>query len=75
MLVERRSAREGELSLLYSFHKLYNTRNAVLVHETANATRSFNTVEEIQLIQSEFGVLTRGAWRRIGCQACMRLAC
>jgi hypothetical protein len=46
----------GELSLLYSFHKLYNTGSAVNVYETAHATLSFNTAEEIQRIQRELGV-------------------
>jgi bifunctional N-acetylglucosamine-1-phosphate-uridyltransferase/glucosamine-1-phosphate-acetyltransferase GlmU-like protein len=43
----------GELSLLYSFHQLYNSGNPLLVYETRYPTLSFNTVEEVRAIQAE----------------------
>lgn len=41
----------GELSLLYSFHHLYNARDPAYVYETKYPTLSFNTVKEVASIQ------------------------
>lgn len=41
----------GELSLLHSFHQLYNSGNPTYVYETRYATLSFNTIEEVVTIQ------------------------
>jgi molybdopterin-guanine dinucleotide biosynthesis protein A len=41
----------GELSLLHTFHQLYNTDDPAYVYETAYPTQSFNTVEEVVAIQ------------------------
>jgi NDP-sugar pyrophosphorylase family protein len=41
----------GELSLLYSFHYLYNSNDPLYVYETSYPTVSFNTVEEVMDIQ------------------------
>jgi hypothetical protein len=43
----------GELSLLYSFHYLYNSHDPVYVYETAHPTLSFNTIEEVVDIQRD----------------------
>lgn len=43
----------GELSLLHSFHYLYNTRKPARVYETKYPTLSFNTIEEVFAIQQE----------------------
>ena len=43
----------GELSLLYSFHQLYNSDNPAYVYETGYPTLSFNTVEEVADIQRQ----------------------
>lgn len=43
----------GELSMLYVFHYLYNTCDAAVVYETSYPTKSFNTPEEVALIQQE----------------------
>lgn len=45
--------RGGELSLLYSFHQLYNSGSPVHVYETSYPTLSFNTVEEVADIQRQ----------------------
>lgn len=43
----------GELSLLYSFHQLFNAGDPAYVYETRYPTQSFNTVEEVASIQRE----------------------
>jgi len=43
----------GELSLLYSFHQLFNSGNPAYVYETRYPTLSFNTVDEVASIQRE----------------------
>lgn len=43
----------GELSLLYSFHWLYNMKKPVRVYETDYPTLSFNTPAEVIEIQKE----------------------
>lgn len=43
----------GELSLLYSFHMLYNNGIPAKVYETSYPTLSFNTTDEVKLIQEE----------------------
>jgi hypothetical protein len=43
----------GELSLLYTFHLLYNKGMSVSVYETSYPTLSFNTIEEVLTIQKE----------------------
>lgn len=43
----------GELPLLYAFHSMYNAGRAVQVYETSEATRSFNTNEEVYQIRRE----------------------
>lgn len=49
----------GELSLLYSFHHLYNRGTPVYVYQTDYPTLSFNTVEEVRAIQCQI----RGQWQ------------
>jgi len=46
-------APSGELSLLYSFHQLYNSSAPAYVYETEYPTLSFNTVEEVAAIQKQ----------------------
>lgn len=48
----------GELSLLYSFHHLYNRGTPARVYQTDYPTLSFNTVEEVRAIQCQI----RGRW-------------
>ena len=43
----------GELSLLHTFHYLYNNRTPATVYETDYPTLSFNTAAEVQQIQQE----------------------
>jgi hypothetical protein len=43
----------GELSLLYSFHQLYNSSDPAYVYETEHPTFNFNTIEEVVDIQLE----------------------
>jgi bifunctional N-acetylglucosamine-1-phosphate-uridyltransferase/glucosamine-1-phosphate-acetyltransferase GlmU-like protein len=43
----------GELSLLYSFHQLFNAGCPAYVYKTNYPTLSFNTVEEVASIQRE----------------------
>jgi NDP-sugar pyrophosphorylase family protein len=43
----------GELSLLHTFHYLYNTESPASVYETDYPTLSFNTPEEVADIQKE----------------------
>jgi molybdopterin-guanine dinucleotide biosynthesis protein A len=50
----------AELSLLYSFHHLYNTADPVYVYETRYPTLSFNTVDEVADIQ----IKIRARWKR-----------
>jgi bifunctional N-acetylglucosamine-1-phosphate-uridyltransferase/glucosamine-1-phosphate-acetyltransferase GlmU-like protein len=50
----------GELSLLYTFHLLYNSGDPAYVYQTKYPTRSFNTVEEVVAIQLEIS----DSWRR-----------
>lgn len=45
----------GELSLLYSFHQLYNSGDPAYIYETQYPTLSFNTVEQVVAIQREIG--------------------
>jgi len=53
----------GELSLLYSFHHLYNSGDPVYVYETDYPTLSFNTVEEVATIQHEISARWRSKFR------------
>lgn len=46
----------GELSLLYSLHQLYNSGNPAYVYETRHPTLSFNTVDEVAAIQREISI-------------------
>lgn len=46
-------AHGGELSLLYSFHQLFNSGDPAYVYETRYPTLSFNNVEEVDAIQRE----------------------
>jgi CTP:molybdopterin cytidylyltransferase MocA len=55
----------GELSLLYSFHQLYNSATPAYVYETLYPTLSFNTVEEVSAIQREISARWRQQFR--GC--------
>lgn len=56
-------APNGELSLLYSFHHLYNSKDPAYVYETAFPTLTFNTVEEVVAVQREISF----RWRqRVG---------
>lgn len=57
-------APDGELSLLHSFHHLYNTSDPVYVYETQYPTLSFNTVEEVAAIQEEISVRWRKTFRK-----------
>lgn len=50
----------GELSLLHSFHHLYNSQDPAYVYETDFPTLSFNTVEEVVGIQREISA----RWKR-----------
>jgi NDP-sugar pyrophosphorylase family protein len=43
----------GELSLLYTFHYLFNSDNPMYVYETDYPTKSFNTISEVESIQLE----------------------
>lgn len=43
----------GELSLLHTFHYLYNYKYPLQVYETRYPTMSFNTPEEVKTIQME----------------------
>ena len=43
----------GELSLLYTFHFLYNSESKVSLYETDYPTLSFNTPQEVASIQKE----------------------
>lgn len=43
----------GELSLLYTFHHLYNCFSPAYVYSTRHPTLSFNTIEEVSAIQRE----------------------
>lgn len=43
----------GELSLLYTFHQLYNAGEPVYVYETRHSVRTFNTQDEVDAIQQE----------------------
>lgn len=49
----RYATQSGELSLLFTFHYLYNIGLGMKVYETDYPTLSFNTIEEVSLIQSE----------------------
>jgi molybdopterin-guanine dinucleotide biosynthesis protein A len=53
---DRYIAAGGELSLLYTFHQMYNCGNPVYVYETRHGTRSFNTREEVLRIRDEMGM-------------------
>jgi NDP-sugar pyrophosphorylase family protein len=46
----------GELSLLHSFHQLYNKGDPAHVYETEFPTLSFNTIEDVAAIQREIRV-------------------
>jgi len=50
---DRHLAPGGELSLLHCLHRLYNSGTPAHVYETAYATRSFNTEEEVIQIRQE----------------------
>lgn len=43
----------GELSLLYTFHYLFNSDNPMYVYETDYPTKSFNTTPEVESIKLE----------------------
>jgi len=43
----------GEMSLLYSFHYLYNSNRPVYVYETSFPTLTFNTIEEVTSVKKE----------------------
>jgi molybdopterin-guanine dinucleotide biosynthesis protein A len=47
----RYNTASGELSLLFTFHQLYNSSDPVLVYETPNSTLTFNTQEEVLKIR------------------------
>lgn len=53
---DRYIAAGGELSLLYTFHQMYNCGNPAYVYETQHGTRSFNTREEVLRIRDEMGM-------------------
>lgn len=53
----------GELSLLYSFHHLYNSSDPVYVYETQYRTLTFNTVDEVAAIQREISSRWRSTFR------------
>jgi hypothetical protein len=46
----------GELSLLHTFHYLYNTNDPLSVYTTDYPTRSFNTPSEVADIQKEISI-------------------
>jgi NDP-sugar pyrophosphorylase family protein len=50
----------GELSLLYTFHQLYNSGDPAYVYETQYPTMSFNTIEEVSEIQRDIS----SGWRQ-----------
>lgn len=54
---------DGELSLLYSFHHLYNSNDPAYVYETQYPTLSFNTIEEVAAIQREISTRWRSRFR------------
>jgi NDP-sugar pyrophosphorylase family protein len=54
----------GELSLLYAFHYLYNMNDPAIVYETKYPTLSFNTPEEVAAIQREIDLKWREKFRR-----------
>jgi bifunctional N-acetylglucosamine-1-phosphate-uridyltransferase/glucosamine-1-phosphate-acetyltransferase GlmU-like protein len=56
----------GELSLLYTFHLLYNSGDPAYVYHTRYPTRSFNTVEEVVAIQLEISASWRNKFRLTG---------
>ncbi len=56
----------GELSLLHTFHYLYNTQSPAQVYETDYPTRSFNTPEEVAAIQQEINQ----KWKNSKSQEC-----
>ncbi len=53
----------GELSLLYSFHQLYNAGVPAYVYETDYPTLSFNTIEDVAVIQREISARWRSKFR------------
>lgn len=55
----------GELSLLYSFHQLYNSGAPAYVYQTHYPTLSFNTVEEVAAIQRQISHRWQNQHRRI----------
>jgi NDP-sugar pyrophosphorylase family protein len=58
----------GELSLLYTFHQLYNTGDPAYVYETQYPTFSFNTVEDVVAIQRQISARWKCKFRRDGCR-------
>lgn len=52
---DRYIAAGGELSLLYTFHHMYNAGRPAYVYETKHSTRSFNTREDVVRIRQEMG--------------------
>jgi molybdopterin-guanine dinucleotide biosynthesis protein A len=48
----------GELSLLYSFHQLYNAAEPAYVYETLYPTCSFNSVDDVVAIRRDRSVRT-----------------
>lgn len=55
----------GEFSLLYSFHHLFNIGDPVYVYETRYPTLSFNTVDEVAHVQREISARWKSGRRRI----------
>jgi molybdopterin-guanine dinucleotide biosynthesis protein A len=51
----------GELSLLHTFHYLYNTGNPLKVFESDYQTLSFNTLDEVLQIQQELSAKWKSA--------------
>jgi molybdopterin-guanine dinucleotide biosynthesis protein A len=49
----------GELSLLYTLHELYNSAEPAYVYETIYPTLAFNTVEEVAAVQKQI----TGKWK------------
>jgi molybdopterin-guanine dinucleotide biosynthesis protein A len=71
---DRYIAPGGELSLLYTFHQLYNTADPAYVYEAKYTTLSFNTVEEVAAIQREIGAEWRSRFRSNWSAAAVGLA-
>jgi choline kinase len=53
----------NELSLLHTFHYLYNAGYPAQIHKTKYSTRSFNTIQEVQVIQQEIDLKWKDKFR------------